>query len=84
MAAELLHCPFCGSQGEELGLCVEDRDAPEGCQGWFVRCYVCHVETCREGSRDLAAATWNQRAAHGVRASDHQTFPPSDADASRP
>jgi Lar family restriction alleviation protein len=60
MTDELKPCPFCGSHGEEVAVCVEDHDAPEG---WFVRCYVCHVETCREQSRDLAAETWNTRAA---------------------
>jgi Lar family restriction alleviation protein len=60
---ELKPCPFCGSHGEELGVGVEDPEAPRGWQGWFVRCYVCHVETCREGLHALAVEKWNTRAA---------------------
>jgi Lar family restriction alleviation protein len=58
---ELKPCPFCGSHGEEVAVCVEDRDAPKGCEGWFVRCYVCYVETVRDQSREDAVATWNRR-----------------------
>lgn len=59
---QLLPCPFCGSHGDDVAVCVEDRDAPKGCEGWFVRCYVCHVETIRDQSHEDAAATWNRRA----------------------
>ena len=53
--ADLLPCPFCGSGEDELGLNNEGSE-------WFIRCYVCHVETCVYDTRVEVEAAWNTRA----------------------
>jgi Lar family restriction alleviation protein len=63
MSEQLSPCPFCGSAGEELGLCYDVGATPAEGQDWFVRCYVCHVETARQDSEAEAIAAWNRRAA---------------------
>lgn len=54
---ELKNCPFCGASGDEVAMHKE----VDSCE-WFVRCYVCHVETCREETDVDAITTWNRRA----------------------
>lgn len=62
MSADLKPCPFCGSDGEELGLCYDTGSQPLVGTDWFVRCYVCHVETERFVTQAEAIAAWNTRA----------------------
>lgn len=57
MSKELKECPFCGSSGDEVAMHKE----VDGCE-WFVRCYVCHVETVRNETDAEAIAAWNRRA----------------------
>lgn len=58
----LTSCPFCAAAGEELGLCYDTGHLPMVGTDWFVRCYVCHVETARFVSHAEAIAAWNRRA----------------------
>jgi hypothetical protein len=58
---ELKPCPFCRAAGEELGLCYETGQTPQEGRDWFVRCYVCHVETARQDTMGEAVAHWNRR-----------------------
>jgi Lar family restriction alleviation protein len=57
---ELLPCPFCGSDGEEVSVCGHLRASGHN-DGWNVRCYVCHVETAYEETKAEALAAWNRR-----------------------
>lgn len=62
MSEALNPCPFCASDGEEIGLCYDTGQTPAEGRDWFMRCYVCHVETMRYDTRGEAAAAWNRRA----------------------
>ena len=58
----LKDCPFCGGDGEEVALCYDTGSTPQTGTDWFVRCYVCHVETARRDTEADAIAAWNTRA----------------------
>lgn len=57
---ELSPCPFCKSDGEELGICA-DLDMPES-SARRIQCYGCNVETPFHPSEADAIAAWNTRA----------------------
>lgn len=57
---ELSPCPFCGSDGEELGICA-DPDMPKS-PARRIQCYWCNVEAPFHPSEADAIAAWNTRA----------------------
>ena len=62
MSADLKTCPFCRAPDEELALCYDAGTHPLVGTDWFVRCYVCHVETARFVTQAEAVTAWNTRA----------------------
>jgi len=63
MTAELLACPFCGSDGEELGrFCDPSEGHDNSGPSRRIQCYGCHIEAPFYDSEAEAIAAWNRRA----------------------
>lgn len=70
--AELLPCPFCGARGDLDS--TEQRDGQRTLHWVECRGDECGISGRIYDNPEDAAAFWNRRAAHGVEASDSQTF----------
>lgn len=63
--ADLKPCPFCGADGDELGICSEPDLNNSAARR--IQCYSCNVEAPFYPDEGSAISAWNRRATDGQR-----------------